>query len=89
MRRLRRRVSGRLELYQKDFEITGGSFMETFLGMEVEQLGKAMKLHLDSCIQSLLAEYKEFLKKSLRPKRVPMSPGLELNNEDCQTFLDL
>ena len=25
-----------LVLYQKDFEITGGGLMETFLGMEVE-----------------------------------------------------
>jgi hypothetical protein len=39
-----------LALYQKDFEITGGGLMETFLGMEVEQLGKVNKLHLDSYI---------------------------------------
>ncbi len=63
--------------------------MEIFLGVEVEQLGKVIKLHLDSYIQSVLAEYKECIKKSLHPKRVPMSPGLELNNEDCQTILDL
>jgi hypothetical protein len=25
-----------LEIYLKDFEITGGGFMETFLGMDVE-----------------------------------------------------
>ena len=42
-----------LQLYQKDFETTGGGLMETFLGMEVEQPGKEIKLHLDSYIQGL------------------------------------
>ena len=37
-----------LTLYQKDFEITGGDLMETFFGMEVEQPGQLIKLHLDS-----------------------------------------
>jgi hypothetical protein len=65
-----------LTLYQKDFEITGGGLMETFLGMEVEQPGKVIKLHLDSYIQEVLKDYKEYIKKSLRPKRVLTSPGL-------------
>ena len=59
-----------LQLYQKDFEITDGGLIETFLGMEVEQPGKVIKLHLDSCIQEVLKDYKEYIKKSLRPKRV-------------------
>ena len=62
--------------------------METFLGMEVEQPGKVIKLHLDSYIQEVLTEYKEYIKKSLRPKRVPMSPGLVLDNEDCPVTPD-
>jgi hypothetical protein len=40
--------------------------METFLGMEVEQPGKVIKLHLDTYIQEVLAEYKENIKKTLR-----------------------
>ncbi len=64
-----------LALYQKDFDITGGGLMETFLGMEVEQPSKVVKLHRDCYIQEVLTEYKEYIKKSLRPKRVPMSPG--------------
>ena len=64
-----------MRLYQKDFEITGGGLMETFLGMEVEQPGKVIRLHLDTYVQQVLAEYKEYIKKSLRPKRVPMTPG--------------
>jgi hypothetical protein len=77
-----------LELYQKDFEITGGGLMETFLGMEVEQPGKVIRLHLDKYIRSVLDEYKEFIRKSLRPKRVPMSSGLVLNDEDCPPISD-
>ena len=77
-----------LTLYQKDFEITGGGLMETFLGMEVEQPGKVIKLHLDSYIQEVLKDYKEYIKKSLRPKRVPMSPVLVLDNEDCPDLPD-
>jgi hypothetical protein len=69
------------ELYQKDFEITCSGLMESFLGMEAEQLGKVIRLHLDIYIRSVLDEYKEFIKKSLRPKRVPMSPGLVLNSD--------
>ena len=61
--------------------------METFLGMEVEQPGKVIRLHLDKYIRSVLDEYKEFIKKSFRPKHVPMSPGLVPNDEDCPLFL--
>ena len=48
-----------------------------------------IKLHLDSYIQEVLKDYKEYVKKSLRPKRVPMSPGLVLYNEDCPDLPDL
>ncbi len=64
----------KLALNQKDFEITGGDFMETFLGTRMD---------LDSYIQEVLTEYKEYIEKALRPKRVPMSPGLIPDNEDC------
>ena len=39
-----------LELYKKDFDITGGGLMESFLGMEVEQPGEVIRLHPDSYI---------------------------------------
>ncbi len=57
--------------------------METFLGMKVDQPGKVIRLHLDSYIQEVLTEFKAYIKKALRPKKVSMSPGLVLNNEDC------
>ena len=46
---------------------------------------QSVKLHLDSYNQEVLKDYKEYIKKSLRPKRVPMSPGLVLDND--QIFL--
>ncbi len=58
-----------LELYQNDFEITGGGLMESFIGMGMEQLGKVIRLHLDKYIQYVLDEFQEFIKKSLRSKR--------------------
>ena len=36
----------------------------------------------------MLTEYKDYIKKSLRPKRVPMSPGIVLKPEDCPTIPD-
>ena len=56
--------------------------------MEVEQQGKVIKLHLESYIQEVLKDYKEYIKKSLRPKRVPVSHGLVLDNEDCPDLPD-
>ncbi len=46
-----------LKLYKNFFYYTGGGLMETFLGMEVEQPGKVIKLRLDSYVQEVLAEY--------------------------------
>ena len=36
----------------------------------------------------MLAEYKDYIKKSLRPKRVPISPGVILRPEDCPEVPD-
>ncbi len=54
----------------------------------MEQPGKVIRMHLDKYIRSVLDEYTEFIKKSLRPKRVPLSPGLVLNDEDCPPIPD-
>ncbi len=64
--------------------------METFLGMLVEQSGKVIRLRLDSYIQEVPTEYRAYIKKALRPgpKKVPMSPGLVINNEDCRITPD-
>ena len=54
--------------YSKDFDITGGGLMETFLGMQVEQSENEIRLHLDNYIRETLDEYKAHMKKTLRPK---------------------
>ncbi len=56
--------------------------METFLGMEVKQPGKVITLHLDTYDQEVLAEYKAYIKKALRPKRALMTPGIVLTNKE-------
>jgi hypothetical protein len=62
--------------------------METFLGMEVEQDNKTIKLHLGHYVHGMLTKYKDYIKKSLRPKRVPIAPGVILRPEDCPEVLD-
>ncbi len=71
-----------LALYKKDFEITSGDKMETFLGMVVEQDDKSIKIHLDNYVKEVIAEYWGYFKKSLRPKKVPISPGVAFKAED-------
>ena len=71
-----------LALYKKDFDITEGTKVETFLGMVVEQSDKSIKIHLDNYVKDVVAEYAEYIKKSLRPKKVPISPGVAFKAED-------
>ncbi len=42
-----------MQKYSKDYEITGGGLMKTFLMMEVEQKGQVIKLHPDYYNQQL------------------------------------
>ena len=77
-----------LEKYTKDFDITGGGLMETFLGMQVEQSKKAIRLHLDNYIRELLDEYKAYATESLRQKLTQIQPGLVLTQMDCPIMPD-
>jgi hypothetical protein len=45
-----------LREYSKDFDINGGSLIKTFLGMEVDQDNKTIKIHLNHYV---LTEYKD------------------------------
>ncbi len=56
--------------------------MQSFLGLEVEQLDGCIKLHLETYIQELIAEYQLIRPKFLKPKKIPMSPGLVLDTND-------
>ena len=77
-----------LALYKKDFEITSGDKMETFLGMVVEQDDKSIKIHLDNYVKEVITEYSTYIKKSLRPKKVPISPGVVFKPEDVPELPD-
>ncbi len=41
-----------MEKYSRDLNITGGGLMKTFLGMEIEQSNRSIKLHLDHDMDS-------------------------------------
>ena len=71
------------KLYAQSFKYTGGDLMKTFLCMEVEQDNGEIRLHLDTYVQEMLDEYKAFIKRDLKPKQVPMQPGVILTNDNC------
>jgi hypothetical protein len=55
-----------MQLYSKDFqvEITEGRQMKTFLGMQMEQTTRLIKIHVDHYIKEVVAEYVEYIKKA-------------------------
>ncbi len=64
--------------------------------MGVEQDNKTIKLHVDihadHYVHEMLTEYKDYIKKSFRPKRVPISSGVILcpeDEENLHTILQL
>ncbi len=68
--------------YKGDFEITCQDLM-TFLGREIEQDKSSIHLHLDNYIQDTVSEYKAAIKKFVKPKQVPMQPGVVLKHDVC------
>ena len=75
-------------LYARDFEVTGGGAMTSFLGLEVEQDPDGIALHLDTYVTELIEEYRCIQTKFIKPKTVPMAPGLLLDNSDCPEMPD-
>ncbi len=51
--------------------------------MEVEKDAESIRLHLDTYIQEILEEYISTIKKFVKPKQVPMQPGVALEHDDC------
>ena len=70
--------------YKGDFQIICDDRMTSFLGMEVEQDQNSIRLHLDTYIQDTLSEYKAAIKKFVKPKQVPMQPGVVLEHDMCR-----
>ncbi len=50
--------------------------------MVVEQEGKCIEIHLDNYVKEVVAEYSGYIKTSLRPKKVPIFPGVAFKSED-------
>ena len=57
--------------------------MSSLLGMEIEHNKENLAIHLDTYIQETLAEYKAAVTKFLKPKQVPIQPGIMLELEVC------
>jgi hypothetical protein len=72
-----------IDAYSRDFDITFEDTMTSFLGLEIEQSSHGIKIHLDNYIQEVIDDYKKHFKKLLKPKKVPMQPGVVLDNQDC------
>jgi hypothetical protein len=78
-RQCHQRISGWMEVHDsKEFEYTGGDFMTSFLGLEVEQAKGQIQLHLDTYVNEMLEDYKAYTKRDLKPKKIPMQPGVVL-----------
>ena len=73
--------------YSRDFEITGGELMSTFLGLQVDHINDEIHLHMDTYIQGVLDEYKAFARKTLRPKKLPIAPNYQLPASDADQKL--
>jgi hypothetical protein len=79
-----------MQLHSKDFEITEGSQMKKFLqvGMQVEQTARSIKIHLDHYIKEVVAEYAEYIRKAIKPKKVLIAPNVVLRPEDTPDLPD-
>lgn len=69
-------------------KFTGETNMKTFLCMVNEQSGKLIRIHLDYYVKGVVAEYAEYIKKALHPKKVPISPGVAFKAEDAPELPD-
>ena len=57
--------------------------------MVVEQKGTSIMSHLDNYVKEVVAGYSEYTKRSLRPEKVPISPGVASKAEDIPKLPDL
>ena len=73
--------------YSRDFEITGGKLMNTFLGLQVDHGNDEIHMHMDTYVHNVLDEYKTFARKTLRPKKLPIAPNYQLPASDADQKL--
>ncbi len=62
--------------------------MKTFLGMQMEQAAGLIKKHLDHYIKKVVAEYAEYIKQAIRPKKVPIIPSVVLKPKNIPDLQD-
>ena len=62
--------------------------MKTFLGVQVEQSARSIKIHLDHYIKEVVAGYAEYIRKAIRPKKAPIAPNVVLRPEDTPNLPD-
>ncbi len=68
-----------MHAYSRDFEITGGEIMTTFLGLQVDHVNSEIQMHMDHYVETVLNEYKTFvMNKKLRHKMLPVEPNYQL-----------
>ena len=77
-----------MEAYSRDFEITGGEEMSTFLGLQVAHINSEIHLHMDNYVDTALKEYKSFVRRTLRPKKLPNAPNHQLTMDDIPEHQD-
>jgi hypothetical protein len=49
---------------------------------------KCIKIHLDNYVKEFIAEYSGYIKKSLRPKKLPTPPGMTFKAKDVPELPD-
>ena len=74
--------------FSRDFDITLTENLTTFLGMEIEQGPEGIDIHLHTYIKENIEEYQKYGETALKPKKVPMQPGVMLDSHDCPEVPD-
>jgi len=74
--------------YTRDFDIILKETMTPFLGLEIEQGSNGIDLRLDTYIKETITDYWSYFKTFLKPKKVPMQPGVVLDGRDCPEMPD-
>ncbi len=57
--------------------------MTSFLGLEVEQDKGQIRLHLHTYVNEMLEDDKAYVKRHLKPKKIPMQPGVVLTKDNA------
>ena len=65
--------------YTRDFNITLEENITSFLRIEIKQGPDWIDINLDTYIREIIEEYQKYVRTALKPKKVPMQPGVMLD----------